>query len=95
VRTSHFLLIASFVMVAIGAAGLLLALARVGRVAGPRAGVILATAVGCVMAYVFSSHRSLYASQRLAVPKGRWTGPLGHALRDHKAQREQGRDPER
>ena len=55
VRTSHFLLIASFVMVAIGAAGLLLALARVGRVAGPRAGVVLATAVGCVMAACFTS----------------------------------------
>jgi H+/Cl- antiporter ClcA len=47
-------------------------------------------AVGCVMAYVFSSHRSIYASQRLAVAKGRWSGPLGHALRDHQGQR--GRD---
>jgi H+/Cl- antiporter ClcA len=44
-------------------------------------------AVGCVMAYVFSSHRSIYASQRLAVAKGRWSGPLGHALRDHQRQR--------
>jgi H+/Cl- antiporter ClcA len=40
-------------------------------------------AVGCVVAYVFSSHRSIYASQRLEVAKGRWIGPLGHALRDH------------
>ena len=39
-------------------------------------------AVGCVVAYVFSSHRSLYASQHLDVPKGRWSGPLGQALRD-------------
>jgi H+/Cl- antiporter ClcA len=39
-------------------------------------------AVGCVVAYVFSSHRSLYASQHLDVAKGRWAGPLGQALRD-------------
>jgi H+/Cl- antiporter ClcA len=39
-------------------------------------------AVGCVVAYVFSSHRSLYASQHLDVPKGRWSGPIGSALRD-------------
>ena len=39
-------------------------------------------AVGCVVAYVFSSHRSLYASQHLDVAKGRWSGPLGQALRD-------------
>jgi H+/Cl- antiporter ClcA len=44
-------------------------------------------AVGCVVAYVFSFHRSIYASQRLAVAKGRWSGPLGHALRDHQRQR--------
>jgi seryl-tRNA synthetase len=42
-------------------------------------------AVGCVMAYVFSSHRSIYGTQRLAVPKGRWSGPLGHRVRDHRS----------
>jgi hypothetical protein len=55
VRTSHFLLIASFVMVAIGAVGLLLAIARVGRVVGPRGGIILATVVGVFMAACFTS----------------------------------------
>ncbi len=49
-------------------------------------------AVGCVVAYVFSSHRSIYGSQRLAAAKGRWSGPLGHAVRDHptEARREEG-----
>ena len=45
-------------------------------------------AVGCVIAYVFSSHRSIYSSQRLAVAKGRWRGPLGHALHDKPAPEE-------
>ncbi len=44
--------------------------------------VLEPAAVGCVVAYVFSSHRSLYASQHLDVAKGRWSGPLGQALRD-------------
>ncbi len=47
-------------------------------------------AVGCVIAYVFSSHRSIYGSQRLAAAKGGWTGPLGHAVREHRSRR----DPE-
>lgn len=46
--------------------------------------VLEPAAVGCVVAYVCSSHRSIYASQRVAVAKGRWVGPLGHAVRDHR-----------
>jgi hypothetical protein len=42
-------------------------------------------AVGCVIAYVFSSHRSIYGSQRVAAAKGGWTGPLGHAVREHRS----------
>ncbi len=33
-------------------------------------GAVVPIAVGCVIAYVFSSHRGIYASQRIDVPKG-------------------------
>jgi H+/Cl- antiporter ClcA len=39
-------------------------------------------AVACVIAYVFSSHRSIYSSQRIAVSKGGLRGLLGHPVRD-------------
>ena len=54
-RTSHFLLIASFVIVAIGAVGFLLVIARVAGGFAPRAGVVLATVVGVLMAGCFAS----------------------------------------
>ena len=54
-RTSHFLLIASFVVVAIGAVGLLLAIARIPRVFGSVAPVVLAVVLGAVMAASFTS----------------------------------------
>jgi hypothetical protein len=34
------------------------------------------------MAYIFSSHRSIYTSQRLESAKGHWKGALGGVLRD-------------
>jgi H+/Cl- antiporter ClcA len=33
-------------------------------------GVVVPMAVGCVVSYVFSSHRGLYATQRIVVAKG-------------------------
>jgi H+/Cl- antiporter ClcA len=39
-------------------------------------------AVACVIAYAFSSHRSIYRSQRVAVSKGGLRGFLGRPLRD-------------
>jgi H+/Cl- antiporter ClcA len=33
------------------------------------AGTVVAMAVGCVASYVFSSHRGIYSSQRIAIAK--------------------------
>ena len=54
-RTSNFLLVASLVVVAIGAVGLVLAIARAPRVAGRRFGVAIAVVAGGVMAVSFFS----------------------------------------
>jgi H+/Cl- antiporter ClcA len=45
------------------------------------AGVLPYLAVGCVVAYVFSSHRGIYSAQRVDTPKGA-TGERDVALRD-------------
>lgn len=44
-------------------------------------GAVVPIAVGCVIAYVFSSHRGIYATQRIAVPKGPGAVPGGPTIR--------------
>ena len=58
-----------FVAVFAGAANVPLACTVMGAELFGSEGFVL-FAVGCVVAYVFSSHRGIYTSQRLAVPKG-------------------------
>jgi len=45
------------------------------------AGAVVPIAVGCVIAYVSSSHRGIYVTQRIDVPKGPVAVPGGHTLR--------------
>ncbi len=58
-----------FVAVFAGAANVPLACTVMGAELFGASGLVL-FAVGCVVSYVFSSHRGIYGSQRLAVPKG-------------------------
>ncbi len=51
------------------------------------AGAVVPFAVGCVVAYVCSGHRSIYASQRIVAAKGRTTISGAPAVRDHRVQR--------
>lgn len=45
-------------------------------------GIIVPLAVGCVVAYVFSSHRGIYDTQRIDTPKGPRPAPGQPRLRD-------------
>jgi H+/Cl- antiporter ClcA len=65
----HALAAVGFVSVFAGAANVPLACTIMGaELFG--GGTIVAMAVGCVVAYVFSSHRGIYTTQRIHVAKG-------------------------
>lgn len=43
---------------------------------------LVPAAIGCFLAYAFSSHRSIFSSQRVGAAKGHWQIPLGRQLKD-------------
>lgn len=51
------------------------------------AGMIVPVAVGCVVSYVLSAHRSIYGSQRIGVPKGMTEIDDDVTIRQHRSRR--------
>jgi hypothetical protein len=51
------------------------------------AGALPLIAIGCVVAYVFSSHRSIYPSQRIGAPKHAGAVTAGDAMREVRVSR--------
>jgi len=51
------------------------------------AGMIVPVAVGCVVSYILSAHRSIYASQRIGVAKGTTEVAEDVTMRQHRSRR--------